>query len=516
LEKRTRMWKKVCRKTAIISSLLIVLSISVAKAQEIKGQEMTSEISDETKGIDVEFKGTDIHTVLRSFAAISGLNIIAGPEVGVPGGVNIKLTQVPWEKAFDVILKTYGLAYERDGNIIRVTTIANLNIESLTTRLFTLNYAKASDVIESLKDMLSERGKIKSDIRTNCLIVTDVSANLNKIENVIKELDIMTLQVAIDSKVIETNLTQDEKLGIRWSDMLQFSAVSATKEHTFPFKNDSKGGDYTAVFDPTDAGVIPGTNMPYADSGNFKFGTLSAGNLNIALNMLQQRSKANVVANPTVTTLNNQTAKIAIVTKWPVAQYQVSSQTGTLTISGYYWQEYGTILEVTPTVNKDGYITLKVHPEVSRQVGTVSFEGRDLPVIGSQETDTNVMLKDGETMVIAGLVKEDIVDTRNKVPILGDIPLIGWVLFRDRHTEVKEKRDLVIFITPHIIRSTPVASGGTDINSPPSGTSESVVGNEEVKVIKKTENPYGRESIDELMEHLEKDSSNNKGYIYKK
>ena len=317
---------RISGKALIISSLLMLLPISFVKAQELKGQGITPETtSEETKeGIDVEFKGTDIHTVLRSFAAINGLNIIAGPEVGVPGGVNIKLTQVPWEKAFDVILRNYRLAYERDGNIIRVTTIDNLNIESLTTRLFTLNYAQASDVIESLKDMLSERGKIKSDKRTNILIITDVSANLNKIENVIKELDSMTPQVAIDSKVIETNLTKDEKLGIRWSDLLKFTAVSATKEHTFPFKNDSKGGDYTAVLDPADAGIMPGTNMPYADSGNFKFGTLSAGDLSITLNMLQSRSKASVVANPTVSTLNNQTARIAIVTKWPVSQYQVS------------------------------------------------------------------------------------------------------------------------------------------------------------------------------------------------
>ena len=507
---RKRM--RISGKALIISSLLMLLPISFVKAQDLKGQETTPETtSEETKeGIDVEFKGTDIHTVLRSFAAISGLNIIAGPEVGVPGGVNIKLTQVPWEKAFDVILRNYRLAYERDGNIIRVTTMENLETETLATRLFALNYAKASDVIESLKDMLSVRGKIKSDKRTNLLIITDVSANLNKIEDVIKELDSMTPQVAIESKVIETNLTKDEKLGIRWSDFLQFSAVSATKEHTFPFKNDSRGGDYTAVFDPTDAGVIPGTNMPYADSGSFKFGTLSAGNLNIVLNMLQSRSKASVVANPTVTTLNNQTASIKIITKFPVAQYQVSTQTGTLTVSGYAYQEYGTILKVTPTVNKDGYITLEVHPQVSRESGTTAFQGSTLPIVSSQETDTNVMVKDGETMVIAGLVKEDTVDTRTKVPILGDIPLIGWVLFRDRHSEVKEKRDLVIFITPHIIKSTSDVYAKISQQPGPEGE------NKEVNVIKESESQWTGKSVDELMEQLENKPANNKGYIYKK
>ncbi len=503
---------RISGEALIISSLLMLLPISFVQAQELKGQGITPETTnEETKeGIDVEFKGTDVHTVLRSFAAISGLNIIAGPEVGVPGGVNIKLTQVTWEKALDVILRTYRLAYERDGNIIRVTTIENLKDESLTTRLFALNYAKASDVIESLKDMLSERGKIKSDKRTNILIVTDVSANINKIEGIIKELDGITPQVAIESKVIETNLTKDEKLGIRWSDFLQFSAVSATKEHTFPFKNDSKGGDYTAVFDPADAGVIPGTNMPYADSGSFKFGTLSAGNLNIVLNMLQSRSKASVVANPTVTTLNNQTASIKIITKFPVAQYQVSTQTGTLTVSGYAYQEYGTILKVTPTVNKDGYVTLEVHPQVSRESGTTAFQGSTLPIVSSQETDTNVMLKDGETMVIAGLVKEDTVDTRNKVPILGDIPLVGWVLFRDRHSEVKEKRDLVIFITPHIIKS--ASDVYAKISQQPGPEGE----NKEVNVIKESESQWTGKSIDELMEQLEKNPANNKGYIYKK
>ena len=181
-----------------------------------------------------------------------------------------------------------------------------------------------------------------------------------------------------------------------------------------------------------------------------------------------------------------------------------------MTVSGYSYQEYGTILEVTPTVNKDGYVTLKVRPEVSRQVGTVPFQGTDLPIVGSQETTTNVMVKDGETMVIAGLVKEDIVDTRNKVPILGDIPLVGWVLFRDKRSEVKEKRDLVIFITPHIIKSS--SDVYAKISQQPGTEGE----NKEANVIKESESQLTGKSIDELMEELENKPADNKGYIYKK
>lgn len=411
--------------------------------------------------VTIDFKNAEIESVLRVLATKSGVNIVAGKDVA--GLITIRLVDVPWETALNVILRTYGFAYERDGNIIRVTTIDNLAREELTTEVFALNYARAEGVSVSVVEMLTERGKIKFDERTNLIIVTDIPTNIYKVGQVIKNLDSQTPQVEIELKVIETSANRAENLGIDWTTSIV--ASGSKRPTTVPFSNwSSRGRMYpeptsSAESDAfahrgsregTQYSTFPEVPSSVGSDQYFQFGTLDFTSLSATMEFLFSRSDTEILSNPKVTTLNNQAAKITVGTKWPVAEYAYSDETGRWVVSGWNYIEYGILLEVTPVINQDNFITLTVHPEVSDKEGVVTFEGADVPILTTKEAEAKVMIKDGETLVIGGLMKDKVVDTKRKIPLLGDLPIVG-LLFSKREKEV-EKRNLLIFITPTIIK----------------------------------------------------------------
>ncbi|MFH1856298.1 MAG: type IV pilus secretin PilQ [Candidatus Omnitrophota bacterium] len=433
--------------------------------------------SDEKPGqVSIDFKDAEIETVLRVLSAKSGVNIVAGKDV--TGPVTIRLVDVPWEKALDVILRTYGYAYERESNIIRVTTIENLAKEDLTTQVFPLNYAKAQEVSSAVEEMLTERGKIKFDERTNLLIVTDIPTNIYKIEQVVKSLDSQTPQVEIEAKIIETTLGKNENMGIDWQ--TQITASGAKRPNTFPFTRWGPRGrlypvpEYSATInedtgmtevtsgfaftgdlvynpnEPFNFSAFPMTPATVGADGYFNFGTLDFTGLQATMEFLFSRNDTEVLSNPRITTLNNQLAKITVGTKWPIAQFGYSQDTNQWYINGWTYEEFGILLEVTPVINKDNFITLKVRPEVSDLEGTVSFTGAEVPIISTKEAEAIVMIKDGETLVIGGLIKDRVVNTKRKIPILGDIPILS--LFFSKTEREVEKRELLIFLTPRIIK----------------------------------------------------------------
>jgi len=268
--------------------------------------------------ISIDFKDADIRQVLRIISLKSGVDIVPSPSMEAL--VTIKLTNVPWEEALDIILRTYGFTYERKGNIVRVMTLEALEQEALATDVFPLNYAKAKEVPDVIKEMLSERGRVKYDERTNTVIVTDIPANLFQIKRVVERLDQRTPQVLIETKVVETKLAKDEKLGIDWSDSLSLTASAVTLPSTFPFPADAQLGDFGDSFIPRTTNYSPATGAPSllgagrvpATGGQFTFGTLSSTGLAIALNFLQSRTDTHIVSNPSISALNNQVAKIHI------------------------------------------------------------------------------------------------------------------------------------------------------------------------------------------------------------
>jgi len=428
---------------------IIVLLLAVGSFLAANGVNEMQVKDTEAGNISVEFKDADIQDVFRVLALKGDVSIFADPDV--KGLVSVQITDVPWEKVLEIICRTYGYAYEKEENIIRVTTLDKQGQETLVTEVFTLNYAKAADVAESVAEMRSERGKIKFDSRSNLVIVTDIPTNIYKISQVIDRLDTITPQVTIEAKIIETDISNIDDIGVQWN--AAYTASMASRPTTFPWPANKVGKKYNNFMpkgdDATDFPTLVEPAFPLATTDDFAFGILDGSSFSILLEAIQTRAKTKILSNPRITTLDNEEAEIHIGTDWPIANYSYNEETDRFVITGWEYKSYGVLLRVTPTINKNGYVTLKLHPEISDKQEEIDFQGARVPVLTTQTADATVMVKDGQTLVIGGLIKDKVVNTKTKFPFLGDIPILG-TLFTHKAEEVI-KSDLLIFITPHIV-----------------------------------------------------------------
>ena len=433
-----------------------------AASEEAGHHEAAVEQSAQAGVISVDFKDADIRQVLRILSLKSGVDIVVGPDV--EGLVTIKLTNVPWEQALDILLRTYGLTYERKGNVIRVLTLAAVEQEALSTEVFPLNYAKAKEVLDVLKEMLTDRGKVKFDERTNAVIVTDIPSSLFQLKQVVERLDRPTPQVHIESRFVETRLSRDENLGIDWFDSLQFTLSPATAPTTFPFPGGADLGNVgstfiprAGTFSPSTGASLPKGRVPEV-GGQFTFGTITTSQMVTTLNLLKQRVDTRVISNPTIVTLNNKQANIQVGTDVNIPNFQIDPSTGRATVTGFQTRSTGIILRVTPLVNPQEEIVLDVKPEITTVGADRTFaSGITFPDFDVQKAETQVRLKDGETLAIGGFKRQAERVTSNKVPILGDIPLIGW-LFTNRREQTpagQDQLDLLIFLTVHLVKAPP-------------------------------------------------------------
>ena len=461
---------KIFRITGGVFTVLFFCLAGVSYAQSEATEETTEEAPPEPVeaekiettapgNVTLDFKDADITNVLRILSYKSGINIVAGKDVSGP--VTIRLTDVPWDKALDVILRTYGYAYEREGNIIRVTTTENLEKEELITEVFSLNYADAKDVPLAIDEMLSERGSIKYDERANLVIVTDIATNIYKIRQVVEKLDKRTQQVNIEAKIIETTLDKDDKLGINWTS--QVTATGSSRPITAPFNRKSDGGQWYPQGDNTasagtSVGIFPpspGVAWPMALPKNFTFGTLDFSAFQAVLQILKSRTDTKIISNPRITTLDNKEANIVVATTFSIPTYERNDSTGNFEITGYQEKELGVTLSVTPQINPEGFIVIKLEPEVSAFISfdtfTTSGGTIQAPRYSVRKASTQVMIRNGETIAIGGLIKETITDSVVKIPVLGDIPILG-LLFKKKSKEV-DTTDLLFFITVNLVNA---------------------------------------------------------------
>ena len=418
--------------------------------------------------VSVDFKDADIRQVLRIISLKSGVDIVAGSDV--EGLVTIKLTNVPWEEALDIILRTYGLTYEHKGRIVRVLTLKSLEQETLSTEVFPLDYAKAKEVPDILKEMLSERGRIKFDERTNTVIVTDLPTILFQIKQVIGRLDQRTPQVLIETRVVETRLAKDERLGINWSPSMTLTASAASLPSTFPFPGGSRLGGFGQNFIPRSGAFSPATGASLPDGrvpevgGTFTFGTLSSTGLATVINFLQSRTDTHIVSNPTISALNNQEAKIHVGEEYPIPNFSIDPSSGRTTITGYTPKQIGTVMTVTPHVNPSNEIVVDLKPEVIAFSSNVTYDtgagnSVSLPRFTTQTAQTQVRIRNNETVAIGGLVKQTEAKTEVKVPILGDIPILG-LLFKNTTRyggSDPVRQDLLIFLTVKLMEESAVS-----------------------------------------------------------
>lgn len=435
-----------CLMLSLVLSLVVTPAIAQEKPKEVKNVAQEQSLEETAKMVDgkvsLDFRDADIKNVLKVLAYKSGVNIISGPEV--VGTVTIQLKDVPWQKALDVILQTYGYGYEKDGTLITVTTIEKLKKrredaqllaeqEPLSTRTFVLRFSSAQEVITSIEKMITERGAINFDQRTNAIIVRDVQSNLDLIETVVEKLDSITPQILIEAKIIKTTLEDDETLGIDWT--VQGQATGPTRSSSWPFKS-GHNNEY-----------LP--SIPGGTASTFTYGTLDVSALQAVMQYLSTRTNLEVVSNPKIITIDNQMASITVGEEYPIPNYTFNDETGALQVNGFTWRDIGVIFEVTPHVNGEDFVTLDIVPEVSSFTTTVAFDNIALPRINVERAETSVMVKNGETLMIAGLISDSKSRTEKKVPVLGDIPFLGKAFRQDVKDD--SKTELMVFLTPHII-----------------------------------------------------------------
>ena len=412
--------------------------------------------------ISLDFKDADIGSVLRVLSMKSNVNIVTGPEV--KGLVTVRLDNVPWERALDVILRTYDYVFEREGNIIRVTTRDKMKLEPVETKTFILNYSKASEIQASIQDILTERGRIKTSERSNMLVVTDISTNLYRIGEIIKKLDKATSQAFIDSKIVKTDLSNTEKLGIDWNVAGQLTG--ANRPTTFPFSAVRDQGTPFGVKDffPVESGaaVAPASaanvsdprSMPNILTGTgLTYGTLDFTSFAAILNLLKTRINTKVVSNPRIIVLNNQTATIQVGQQIPIPSFERNETTGSMVVSGFNYRDTGVVLNVTPHINSAEEILVDLSPEVSAVGLNQDFGVGQIqaPRFDTTKAKTQVLIKSGQTIAIGGLLTDQTGIREDKVPFFGDIPLVGK-LFRSKNPSSStnpstQKVETLFFVT---------------------------------------------------------------------
>jgi type IV pilus assembly protein PilQ len=418
------------------------------------------------KRISLDFKDADIHNILRLISEVSKLNVITSDDVS--GKITVTMRNVPWDQALDIILKTKKLGKVRHGNIIRVAPLTTLveeqelaakaaearkSLEPLRVRLIPVNYAVASDVQSQVKDVLSERGTVSVDKRTNVLIVKDVLENLIKAEGLVRSLDAETPQVLIEARIVEANTQFVREVGVQWGGDLSFSAATGNPTGLpFPSQINMQGGaDDSKTSTDMSGTANPGqfaVNLPAAvgaGSGGalgFIFGSAGgAAHLNLRLSALENRGAVKILSAPKIATLDNHKARIGQGVSIPIS---VVSAAGVNTM----FVEAKLELEVTPHITQEGSVLMEI--KVRKNEPDFSRTGaRGDPSILKKEAETQVLVRDGDTTVIGGIYTKKTSDTFTGVPVLSRIPVLGWFFRNSKKND--ERTELLIFITPRIV-----------------------------------------------------------------
>ncbi len=439
--------------------------------------------------VSIEAEDEEISDVLYSIAEDNNLNLVVGKNIS--GRVTVKLDSVPLEDALRAILQPNSYTYTIDGDMVtvysygefqqherfsplvtKVFTLENIEVSSLrraflsmkTTRgrmelnllgnqviitdtkdrikqlekalkemdvkrdfkKYKLNYAKAADVIGKLTQIISEdRGDVFLDERTNSIVIRAAGPLLQNIDELIEGWDVQHKQVLIEAKILEVTLNKNKKLGINW-------------EYDTP--------DSARRGEPAQWDLRGDFSQNLTSGGIFQVGTLTADDYQITLEMLESHSDTEVLSSPRIVVIDNHEANILVGSEEPYIVTSTDPDTGWI-FEETKFKDVGLKLVVTPQIDENDYVTMTIHPEVStaRRVAEVS----NALAIDTTQADTTLMVKNGETVVLGGLMKDTRSKTVKKVPLLGDIPILGY-LFRSTEEEDK-KTEIIVFITPHIL-----------------------------------------------------------------
>jgi type IV pilus assembly protein PilQ len=409
--------------------------------------------------ISMDFKDGDLQDIFRLFADISGLNVVVNP--GVSGKVTLKLTEIPWDQALDLILKTNGLGYQREDNVIRIARLSDLQKEEAERRkladeaelagelsevLKPISYARAKALADVVKKSgaVSRRGSIQVDERTNTIIIKDLPRFLERAKALINELDRPTRQVEIEARIVVTTRNFSREVGIQWGFLnKQTPRYGNSRSDSFP-NTLTVGG----AADPTQLGPSVGqyvvnlpATAPTSGVGVSMGNIIGSFNLDAALGALERQGRGRILSTPKITTQDNQEAEIKQGLQFPI----LVEQNNTVTL---VYKDATLTLKVTPQITEAGTVILNVTLE--NNAADFSRTVRGAPSIQVQEAKTVVLVNDGETAVVGGVYKSQQANGRNDTPLLSKIPLLGY-LFKSRSWS-SENQELLLFITPHIVK----------------------------------------------------------------
>jgi len=403
---------------------------------------MAQDASDPTAPIEnLQFQSADIRSVLSFLADYGGVNVVVAPEV--TGTVTIKLRDVKWRSAMDIIARTYDLAVVDDmDGYLRVLKSEDYRKEvteaekhrfeqqklvKLETKIVKISNSTSDDIVLAVKSLMTDRGKATSDPRSNSIILQEVPENLDVILSYIKELDSPSKQIKISAQLLEIFTNDLSELGINWS---------VTGARSSDGGNVDYNGDVSV--NANDVTRAYGSVMVQSFGPDV--------NVTALVDAIVSHGKGKIIAHPEITTIENKRAKIQMGAKIPVKQFDES---GNVVIK---FEEVGTILSVTPHITADNQILMHLTPERS----SYQFDPNGV-IINTSNAETNVIVNNGQTAVIGGLTTEDHTEGETGVPVLMDIPLLGNLFkYKSKRTD---SRDLVIFVTPTIVDEN-LAAGG--------------------------------------------------------
>jgi type IV pilus assembly protein PilQ len=390
-----------------------------------------------------------IQTVIRQLAEPAEVDLIISPNV--TGNVTVKLTDVPLVEALSNILVAHGFGYVADKNLIRISPFDEITDrpEILVSRIYRITYADVGEVEDALKKFISKQGSLSSNVGTSNIIVTDTDSKIKAIDTFIAEIDRITPQILVEARIYDITAKDRLDLGVEWQAGRNTGGFDTSSGIT-TIGEDSTSGPRN----PFLTGVFEGvTNKATGPTGALRLGWLNSGiDIDMVLRAEEDKINAKLLANPRILVLDNETAMIKIVSEIPYQELTETAEGGAIGTTSF--REVGVELEVIPHVTRDKMIRLGLTPRFSIDTGEEVAVGSGgitsaQPVIDRREATTTLLIKDGETVVLGGLRKKDVTQVINKVPLLGDIPLVG-ALFRFKGEDTVNS-ELVVFITPRII-----------------------------------------------------------------
>lgn len=432
---------------------VVTIAVTPLTKEEVQQAKNTTY---EGKPISLDFQDVPVRQVLQIIAQVNGFNLVTTDTVS--GNVTISLSGVPWDQALDMILKIRGLDKRLEGNILLIAPTEELtaretqqlqskqqvqNLATLKSANIEINYAKAEEIAVILKTtdggILSDRGNVSVDARTNTILIRDTQESIDEARRVIDALDIPVKQVLIESRMVTVRDNVDEQLGVRWG----FTGTGS---------DNSTSGSIVGA-DTAGQGIVPdigdrlNVNLPVSSAAGaigFQIASLLDGNiLDLELSALEAENKGEIIASPRITVANQQEAYIEQGTEIPFVQATSSGATSV------EFKKAVLSLKVTPHITPDNRIILNLVVTQDTRGDTVSTSTGPAVAIDTQEISTQVLVENGETIVLGGIFQQVSTNDVTKVPLLGDIPYFGS-LFKTTST-IEQKRELLIFVTPKII-----------------------------------------------------------------